>query len=819
MTDRLRTDAIAALRGLASTPGPVIWSVITVAVAAGLNLAMIGLADRALLSPPAHVANPHRLFTLGFVRSGDDAGAPMTTTSFASFETVRREVPAAADVAAFQRLSTGAVVDDMQVRVEAMLVSDRYFPLLGVRPVVGLGLESNGGDSATAVLSHAFWTRVFAGDGNVVGRRITVRGTPLTVAGVMPPGFGGHSAARIDVWVPFAATMQSPGWQSDMMHNVASIVMRIKEGETAAAAAAQATAALGDRYERVTLSPVAGAGISSLERRILSWLIGVSVIVLAIGLANAATLLLVRASRRRREMAIRAALGATRARLLAQTGIESLVLAAAGVAFSVLLAHWFDEAVRRQLLPSVIEHSAISGRALGAAAVAGALALAIASIVGLTQVPSYFRSADLARSTGSNPRARAHMSLLVAQAAFSFVLLAGAGVFGRSLLNLITQDFGLRMDGVVLVEFDRGPGTGDDLGELLESAVDGIRALPGVERATVVNVLPFSGFHVPPIAIPGMAEPPNVNGQLPFLIPTTPALLDILDLRVIAGRALTDADGRGAPVVMVNETMAQAAWKGDAAVGKCIRIGFDPSFDPMTATGPPTPSANVPCREVVGVVRDVRQRSLVPDGMEEHLMQYFVPFAQVPPPPGRIGEKPQAWGVLLRTSLGADALAQPVRRLVTNGRADVPFLHVRPYAQLLDRQIRPWRLGTILLSLFSALAIGVAAMGLYAAFAHMVHARRHEIAVRMAIGARPGGVLAMILREAVALAGAGIVAGAVVAMLAGRWVESMFFGTTPSDPLVLGGAALLLVAAAAAATFVPALTAARTDPSVLLRAE
>ena len=197
-----------------------------------------------------------------------------------------------------------------------------------------------------------------------------------------------------------------------------------------------------------------------------------------------------------------------------------------------------------------------------------------------------------------------------------------------------------------------------------------------------------------------------------------------------------------------NETMARSVWPGESALGKCIRIGFDPGFDPETATGPPTPSAAVPCREVVGVAGDMRQRSLVPTGNEDRLMQYFVPFSQVPIPPFIPDPDRGAWGLLLRVDTDALPWRRPIRRIVVGSRADVPFIRVRPYTQLLDRQMRPWRLGTALLGLFSALALCVGAVGLYAAFSHAVTVRRREMAIRIAIGARPRGVVWMILREA-----------------------------------------------------------------------
>ena len=389
-------------------------------------------------------------------------------------------------------------------------------------------------------------------------------------------------------------------------------------------------------------------------------------------------------------------------------------------------------------------------------------------------------------------------------------------MFGRSLYNLLAQDFGIDMDNVVVVDVEQGPG-GATRGDLFDAALERVRALPGVRAATPIAAIPFSGFNVPPIAVPGLAEPPGAGQQLPFLQAATPELFDILGIKIVEGRKLTAADDRGAPVVVVNETMARTVWPGQSALGKCIRIGFDPGFDPETATGPPMPSAAVPCREVVGVAHDMRQRSLVPTGNEDHLMQYFVPFSQVPVPPFIPNPDRGAWGLLLKVDREVAAVAPAVRRIVVGTRTDVPFVRIRPYAQLLDRQMRPWRLGTALLGLFSALALSVGAVGLYAAFSHAVTVRRREMAIRIAIGARPGGVLGMVLGEAMRLAGAGILAGWIAAVVGGRWLQAMLFDTSRTDPLVLGSAAAVMLAVAGIATLLPARAASRANPASLLR--
>jgi predicted permease len=823
MIERIRSELLTACRSLLATPVPVAAAVVTLAVAVGVNLAMFGLVGRALLNPPAHVSEPERVFTVGFNRSDDAPGATaMTTTSFVTFASIRDRVPALSGAAAFQRDARSAVIDGEQRQVNAMLVTGAYFELLGARPLVGRGIlpaqDDAGAAEPVAVLSYSFWRSAFGGDRGVVGRRLSVGGLDYAVAGVMPEGFSGHSATDVDLWVPFAAAMRnSPGWDREAFRNFLSVVVRLAPGGILAAAEAQAGTATG---RRVTMSAIVGAEVAATEQRVAWWLTGVSVLVLVIGLANAATLLVARAAKRRHDFAIRAALGASRGRLIVQAFAEAGVLAVASTAASLVLAPSLDEAVRRVLFPGVIGGGSPGGATVMTAAIAGVMTALVATAANLWQLPSKADpwSLSAAGRTGGR-RARTITGLLLVQTMLSVLLLSGAAMFGNSFYKLAAQDFGMKMDGVVLVEFEPGPGGLAGEAELFSNAIEQVRAMPGVQMVTVIDAIPFGGFNVPPISVPGHAEPPNVGGQLPRLTAATPEYLKILGVQVVEGRAFTDADGRGALVVIVNQAMARGVWPGESAVGKCIRIGFDPDFDPETAVGPPVPSAAVPCREVIGVSRDVRQRSLVPVNNEARLMEYYVPFAQVPKPPFAAAEGPPVRGLLLRASAGADALATPIRHLIVGPRTDLPYLRVQPYVQLLDRQMRPWKLATTLLVWFSALALGVAAVGLYAAFAHAVGERRREMAIRLAIGARPGGVLTMVLREALALASVGVVCGWVAAGIAGRWVQSLLFGTAPSDPIVLASAAAVMLLVAAGATLVPARAASRVDPNVLLRVD
>jgi predicted permease len=799
------------VHGLRASRPLLVTSVVTLAAAIGMNVAMAGLVSRALLAPARHVSDPSSLAAVMFEREGPEGTITRTaTTSWPAFLRLRESAMSIEGAAAFQPGPGGVTLNDEQIAASTVLVSREYFSVLGARAHLGAAF---GDEPHAAVISHGFWTSAFGGSPDVLGRTIGVSGKTFAIAGVMPEGFSGHAPVAVDAWLPIEQVLAgSPDWDNPF-RNVVSVIVRVRPAARAAAGA-QAAAAV---ERRVALMPLDGSAATPDERRIAWWLTAVSAVVLLMGLANGGTLLLVRAARRRRESTIRSALGATRARLAAQLALESIVIGAAASAASLLLGVWLEEMVRRVLLPAVVPADGLEPRMVAAAALAGVLSALVAFLAGLAHLPR--AGTSMAGAHGVPSMTRSQRVLLVVQTAVSVLLLAGAGMFGRSFHALLNQDFGMDVGSVLVVDFEQGSGSVARQDEIFSGALETIRGLPGVLSATVYTSMPFGNFHVPPIAVPGRAEPPSVGEQLPFLIAATPELFDVLGIRLTQGRRFTPADERGAPVVIVNETMARGIWPGETAIGKCIRIGFDPDFDPFTATGPPMPSAAVPCREVIGVARDVRQRSVVPTGAEARLMQYYVPLSQVPLPPMAVGSGPHINGLLVRAAGRPDALTTSIRRAVTGGRTDLPFARVTPFADRFERQLRPWNLGTTLLVMFGALATAIAAVGLYAAFAHAVSSRRRELAVRLALGATTRRVRWLILRDASALTGAGALAGAIASVPAGRSIQGLIFGLAPGDPLVLGAACALMLLIALAASLVPALAAARSDPARLLRAE
>jgi len=301
-----------------------------------------------------------------------------------------------------------------------------------------------------------------------------------------------------------------------------------------------------------------------------------------------------------------------------------------------------------------------------------------------------------------------------------------------------------------------------------------------------------------------------LDGLLPSVIESTPELFDILQIDIVQGRALTAQDDGGAPVVVVSETMAHAIWPGTPAIGKCIRIGFDPEFPS------PRPPASAPCREVVGIARDWQRESRAG---QRRYMHYYVPFAQVPLMPTYLIQGPMAEGVLIRERANVDVSTDDIRLAVTNGRTDLPFVSVASYASLDGPRLAHWVNGMQLLAIFGALALAIAALGLYAAFAHSVAERRREIAVRLAVGASRHSIVLMILREGTALAGRGAVNGIIVATLVGWVARSLIVGLSSPGLLVSAMSLLVVLAGAVAATWLPARAASMADPGELLRVD
>ncbi|MDB4908834.1 MAG: permease [Gemmatimonadetes bacterium] len=825
------------LRTLRREPALVAGVVGTFALAIGTNAVMLGLVTRLMLSPPPGIRDPHRVARVEVRRT--ESGSPanvMTTTSYPAF-TALRGVSAFDGVAAVsaESLTVGGGADLQQAAVIA--ASGDYFRTLGVSAVVGrlFGPQEDElpAGSAAVVLGHAYWLSHYGGDRAVIGRSQLVAGQEFTIIGVAPAGFTGHELAPVDLFIPLSAAMRTrpPGWWSTVGMNLVSIVVRLRPGASFEQAAAMATSATraslrsdGRSALSIGLDPVTPGSRQrdTPQSRVTLWLAAVSMIVLLIATANAGTMLLLRSVRRRREVAVRIALGATVRDLARPLVIESLVLALLGAAGGLLLSHWFGSVIRATLLPNLAPAEGFVDQRVVWISIAIACASGVlASASSLLQL----RARDISRELrsggghGASRRVSTQNVMIGAQVALCTALLAGAGLFVRSLQRVQSQDLGFSTSGLLYVVLEPQPPVDDvALNALHRDALRRLRGVGGVRNASLVQGMPFGAHHIPAISIPGWEMPDPGLVQLPILYGASPEYLAMLKVSALAGRLFTDRDEAGAQrVVIVNETMARSIWGSPAsALGRCVRAGFPAGFhfDPDV---PPTgnPADGSPCRTVVGVVRDSRARSLRPEAGEARLMQYYVPFGQLPTNPMEL--EPHVSGLLVEVNGDARASVATVQRSVQGGAGTAVFARVTPYQELLDPQLRSRRLGAVLLSAFSALALGIAALGLFGVVSYLFAQRRQEIGVRIALGATRGRLARLVVVDSLRLVTSGIALGSVVFLAASPLLRGMLFETSPWEPAGLGSALVILVGVTVAAALWPAWHAGRVDPMLALR--
>jgi predicted permease len=569
-----------------------------------------------------------------------------------------------------------------------------------------------------------------------------------------------------------------------------------------------------DRYPAeasIALDPLIAARgpEASGESRVARWLGGVSLLVLLIACANVANLLLARGTRRRRELAVRLALGVGRGRLVSTMVVECILLALLGGAVALVVALWAGGVVRGTLLPGVyFPGSAVGGRVLLFAGAAALLAGVLAGFAPALQATRADLAGDLAMGAGvgSTRRSRTRAALTILQGALSVVLLVGAGLFVRSASRVHDLDLGLDVDRLVVatLEFE-GDGTflgtrADALPDVSEeqarndiyrAAMERVLHEPGVEAATTTSS-PFGWAFATSLEVPGLDSIPRLAGGGPYFQDVTPEYLRTVGLRVTRGRDLAESDAHGTPpVTMVSETMARTLWPDEDPLGKCMLVG-----DGATR-----------CTTVVGVVEDASRGSLE----EDPYMAYYMPLAQ------RDGR--QANALYLRVSGDASEVAARVAPILRGIDPRVRFASVTPLREQLDPQARAWTLGAMMFSVFGALALIVAAIGLYGVLAFDIAQRTRELGIRAALGAERGRLLRSVVAAGVRLGAAGVTLGLLVAWFAGRFASDLLFHTSPHDPQVLIGVAGALLAVSIAASFVPGVRATHIDPSEALRVE
>jgi len=728
-------------------------------------------------------------------------------------------------------LAMTAVWRGASERANGELVSGNYFDLLGVQPALGRVLneadDRTPGAHAVAVLSYGYWQRRFGGDPGVLNQTISVNGHPLSIVGVTERRFSGIQIGQsVDIMVPIMMKAQmTPTWNDldNRRSRWLTVMARLKPGVSATQADAamnviyrqineqeikdipNASESFRKRFTSKHLDVLPGRkGVSDLRREfstpliVLMSMVGV---VLLISCANVANLLLARTTARQKEISLRLALGANRARIVRQQLVESGLLAAAGTAVGLVFA-WWTGAVLIGTLPGDPASRALSSdpdvRVTLFALAVGVLTAFVFGIVPALQatrvtVISAMKE-DSGSVTGGGRQARLRRALVIGQVALSMLLLAGAGLFARSLYNLKNVDPGFRVDDLIAFSIDPSLSgyDGDRLTALYRRVQEELAAVPGVHGVSMSETGTLSGNNWSmTIRVDGY-QPKEGEDMNPSVDGVGPRYFETMGIPLVAGREFTDRDGKGAPrVAVINETMAKYFFNGSSPIGRRLGFGRGSATDV----------------EIVGVAKDVRSLELR-DSAPRFI---YIPYAQ--------DDSVTQLTYYVRAAQGSSSTGTAVRQAIQRIDANLPIFDMKSMQVQVDESLFVERMVAMLSVAFGALAALLAAIGLYGVMSYAVTRRTREIGIRMALGAERGRVLWLVLREVAIMAAVGIAAGLGAALWLTRQIQAQLFGLAPSDPATLAGAGLLLGSIAIAAGYLPARRAATIDPIVSLRTE
>ncbi|MEX2178220.1 MAG: ABC transporter permease [Gemmatimonadaceae bacterium] len=817
----VQQDAKYAIRQLRRSPGFTIAALLTLALGIGANTSMFAAIDALLLRPPAAVSDPDRVVQISYLRTQGGRTSTQSALSFPIYRDMVAATGAFSTVGAYTagNLTLGHGAEARRAR--GMQVTAGYFEALGVRPQAGRFFDSTETAEPTgmrvAVVSDRFWREQLEGRRDAIGTPIALGDGAYTVIGVAPAGITGTTRRTVDLWIPLTATLtaeEHANWLASRNAFWLGVVGRLRVGLSEQQASAAATAALhaGMRaqgaeadIERLDAQMTAASVLPRKARRdrpeskVALLLGGVSLLVLLLACANVANLQLARALRRRREIALRVALGVTQRRLMGQVVLESVLLAMAGGFGAIVVAYWGQLLTSRVMLAANEAPVPLDGRVV---AYAAAAALAAGILAGLVPALHATRT-DIASALkegsreggGRSTHSRTRTGLLLLQSALTVLLLAGTGLFVRSLRHLDALRLGMDTE-QVLVASVQTAGTSYSAAELQDiyrQLLESARATPGIASATLATSTPFASAWAERVSIPGRDSVPLTTQGGPYFMGVGADYFATLGTRILRGRGFTDADhGGAARVAVINETAARLWWPGENPLGKCMRIGGD----------------TMPCSEVVGIAENSRRFDLI----EDPAVQFYMPIDQAP-----------AWttmrSLMVRPAGEPSPVLPELRRRLQVAVPSLPYISVQPLADQVTPQKRSWRLGATMFGAFGALALILATIGLYAMLAYDVAQRRHEMGVRLALGSGKSRIAALVMGRGLRVAAVGGLIGLALTLVGGRFVGPLLFETSPRDPLVLGGVAALLLVVSAAATLLPALRAVSVSPSEALRSD
>ncbi len=798
-------DIRYALRALRRAPGFTAVSVVTLALGIAATTIVYSIVDGILLRP-LPIADPERVMLAREAHDGDDMSFSVPNyfdfrarqTSFSQFAAWRGLTANLTGIAEPRRLNVRHVTSDL-------------LSTLGIKVILGRDFtpdDDKFGVDRTAIVSYAFWQRELGGTPAAIGRSINLDESPVTVIGVLPPEF---TVARVeDVFLPFG-TYNDPKngmYAGRGNHFGLAAVARLKPGvapETANAEMVAIARQLEQEYPNTNSGNTASARplfetLIGTARPMLFVLFGAVLTMLLIACVNLANLMLSRAAGRTQEMAVRRSLGAARWRIARQMLTESLLLAIFGGIAGVALAYAGFEALVALLPPNQprIHTISIDLRVLSMAAAAS---IGTGILFGLMPAihAATGKSMTLLRSsrvTGTaNAGAGTRRTLMLAEVALALVLVTGAGLMLRTMSNLAAIDTGLEHQRIVTAQFNLPARyTTEKRLLFLDQSLERLRAIPGVTGAAYTYSIPVAGSNWNSIFIVEGQPVPERN-QLPSSawIPASPEYLETTGTRLIRGRWFDHRDAPNAPeVVVVNETFARRFFGTNDPIGARVKQGW--------------PEDKAPWRQIVGVVNDVRMNSLQGDPT----LQAYLPVTQT-------GQRSGAF--VVRTDGNPATLGRSIEAAIREIDPNLPLFNVQTMNEIIDASIGNERLTMVLLIGFAALALLMAAIGVFGVTLYSVSQRTHELGIRMALGANRGSVLALVLRQEMGACLLGIVAGVIGALFMASLLESLLFGVTSRDSATLSIAAVVLLAVTAIACVIPAQRATRVDPVTALRLE
>jgi putative ABC transport system permease protein len=799
-------DIRYGFRVLAKRPGITFIAVLTLALGVGANTAIFSVVDAVLLRPLPY-QQPDRLVFL----SESSSQVPDMSISMANFNDWRAMNTVFESMAPYNFQPVVLTGQGEAERLQMRQITADLLPTLGVQPVLGRGLtpdDDKVGAAPVVLLSDGYWTRKFARDPNVIGKKLILNGEIFTVVGVVPNSKFHGSWRQYSLFSSLwrqEDTIGGPDRRDE--HPGIYAIARMKPGVTLARANAEMkdiAARLAKQYPKTNTGNSANADsllhaiVGDIRPSLLVLLFAVG-FVLLIACANVANLMLARASERHREMAIRTALGAGRPRLVRQLLTESILLSVVGGAFGLGIAYLATGALASAAPANVPR---IDGVTVNGMVLAYTLGLSIftgfffgifpAWQVSRTDVHEAIKEGGRGSASGGGKRVRA--ILVVAEVAVSMILLVGAGLMVKSLYRVLVTDPGFNSSGVLTAAITMPDTNYKDLGkqrQFVQQLVDKVSAIPGVQAAGFMN--PLLGGNQTSYAVEGRPLPAPGQMASVDITQVTPDALRAMGAHLVQGRFFTQYDTeKSERVCIVDTLMAQIVWPGESAVGKRVAVSG-------TAEKPEW-------QTVVGVVAHIKNYGVDQPSREE----LFQPYAARP----RLGGN-----LLIRASGDTSAIFPAVREIMKSLDPDVPLSQTRVLASIVDDNVSPRRLAVLLLSAFAGLALLLAAVGIYGVMSYMVTQRTQEIGIRIALGAQPRDVLSMVLRSGMALLLLGIGIGLLGAYSLSQFLQSLLFQVTSTDLLTYLSVPVLLTLVALLACYLPARRAMRVDPVIALRSE